>query len=115
MVERVVVGAHYGLGGWLAQRVTAVVMAAYTVLFVGVLLGMSPVDYGTWKAVFSQGWLRLATLVFIVSVLLHAWVGVRDVLMDYVRHAGLRLTLQVIVILALVGFGGWGLQILWRV
>ena len=114
MVTRVIVGAHYGLKGWLAQRVTAVVMLVYTIAFL-LALGRGPVTYASWKALFAQGWMRFATFLFIASVLIHAWIGVRNIWMDYVKHAGLRLTLQIATILWLAGCGGWALQILWRV
>ncbi|MSQ69800.1 MAG: succinate dehydrogenase, hydrophobic membrane anchor protein [Betaproteobacteria bacterium] len=114
MVSRVVVGAHYGSRGWLAQRVSAVVMAVYTVIIVAVLMSGGPFNYASWKALFSQGWMRFATFLFALSLLLHAWVGVRDILMDYVKPTGLRLALHVLVILALVGYAGWAVQILWR-
>jgi succinate dehydrogenase / fumarate reductase, membrane anchor subunit len=114
MVNRVIVGAHYGLRDWLAQRVTAVVMAVYTLIVIVALLVQTPTNFFTWKMWFSQGWLRFATFLFIISLVYHAWVGVRDVLMDYIKPVGMRLFLQVLVILALVGYGGWALQILWR-
>ena len=111
---RTVVGAHYGLRGWLAQRVTAVVMVLYTLLLVVVLAAARPADYAAWKALLASGLMRFATLLFVVSVLLHAWVGMRDILMDYVKPAGLRLALHVAVICLLVGYAGWAVQILWR-
>ena len=115
MVDRVIVGAHYGSRGWLAQRVSAVVMALYTVIIVAVLLSGGPFSSVSWKALFAQGWMRFATFLFVLSLLLHAWVGMRDILMDYIKLTGLRLALQVLVILALVGYAGWGAQILWRI
>ena len=114
MVRRVVVGAHYGLKDWLAQRVTAVVMATFTVLMVVVLLASGPITFASWKALFASGWMRFACLLFVVSMLMHAWVGVRDIVMDYVKPTGIRLVLHVLVIIALVGYAGWAVQILWR-
>jgi succinate dehydrogenase / fumarate reductase membrane anchor subunit len=114
VVNRVVVGAHYGLRGWLVQRVSAIVMALYTLLFVLVVGAARPADHAAWKALFGQGWMRFATLLFFTSLFLHAWVGMRDILMDYVKPAGLRLALEVAVILMLVGCAGWAVQILWR-
>ncbi|MGB8432906.1 MAG: succinate dehydrogenase, hydrophobic membrane anchor protein [Burkholderiales bacterium] len=114
MVKRIVVGAHYGFRDWLAQRVTAVVMAVYTIVFLFTFLAKRPADHAAWKAFFAQGWLRFATLLFFVSLFYHAWIGVRDVLMDYVKPVWLRLVLEVVVILALVGYAGWAVQILWR-
>jgi succinate dehydrogenase / fumarate reductase membrane anchor subunit len=114
VVSRVVVGAHYGLRGWLVQRVTALVMALYAIALAAALGASRPADYAAWKAFFAHGLVRVGTLAFVVSVLLHAWVGMRDILMDYVKPTGLRLALHVAVVLLLVGYAGWAAQILWR-
>ena len=114
MVNRVVTGAHYGLGSWLAQRITAVVIALYTLIVLVMFMTGRPLSYPVLKDVFTQGWMRVATLIFAVSVAWHAWVGVRDILMDYVKHDGLRLALQVITVLLLAGYVVWAVEILWR-
>jgi succinate dehydrogenase / fumarate reductase membrane anchor subunit len=114
VVERIVTGAHYGLRDWLAQRITAVIMAVYTVILLFVLVGAAPITYGVWKDLFAQGWMRVATLLFAASLAWHAWVGVRDILMDYVKPVGVRLSLQVVVLVVLAGYLGWTIQILWR-
>ncbi len=114
MVERVVTGAHYGLRDWLAQRITAAIMAVYTVILLAVLIGGVPITYPVWKDLFAQGWMRVATLLFAASLGWHAWVGMRDILMDYVKPAGVRLTLEVAVLLVIAGYLGWTVQILWR-
>ena len=114
MVNRVVVGAHYGLGSWLAQRITAVIMVIYSVILLGVLMRRGPIDYAVWRELFARGWMRVATLLFAVSLGWHAWVGMRDIVMDYVKPDGLRLTLQVVTILVIAGYVGWAVQILWR-
>jgi succinate dehydrogenase / fumarate reductase membrane anchor subunit len=114
VVERVVTGAHYGLRDWLAQRITAVIMAVYTVILLVVLINGVPISYAVWQDLFAQGWMRVATLVFAASLAWHAWVGMRDILMDYVKPTGVRLALQVLVLLVLAGTLGWTIQILWR-
>jgi len=113
-VKRLVVGAHYGLRDWLAQRISAVLMAVYTLILLVVLLKSPPLTYAAWKDLFAQGWMRVATLLFAASLAWHAWVGVRDILMDYVKPDGLRLTLQVLVLLFIASYVGWAIQILWR-
>jgi len=113
-VKRLVVGAHYGLRDWLAQRITAAIMAVYTLILAGVLLKGAPFTYSAWKELFAQGWMRVATLLFALSLAWHAWVGARDILMDYVKPDGLRLTLQVVTLLLVASYGGWTVQILWR-
>lgn len=115
MVTRVVVGAHYGLRGWLVQRLTAVVMALYTVLLLAILLIAPPRHYGAWRDLFASQGMKLATFLFLVSLFMHAWVGMRDILMDYVKPTGWRLALEALVVFALVAYTGWTLQILWSV
>lgn len=112
--KRIVVGAHYGLRDWLAQRVTAVLMALFTVvLLVQVIFG-EPVSYYKWAGIFSQQWMKVLTFVVILSILYHVWVGMRDIWMDYVQAVGIRLSLQVFTLVWLVGCAGWAIQVLWR-
>jgi len=112
--KRVVTGASYGLRDWMAQRVTAVLMALYTVvLLVQVIFG-GPVDYYRWSAIFSQQWMKFLTFVVILAILYHVWVGVRDIFMDYIKPVGVRLSLHVFAIVWLVGCAGWAIQVLWR-
>ncbi|MDX8399108.1 MAG: succinate dehydrogenase, hydrophobic membrane anchor protein [Gallionellaceae bacterium] len=113
MVNRVVTGAHYGLRDWLVQRVTAVVMALFT-MSVAIYLVMQPrVDYDAWTNLFSSNLMRSFTLLFLLCLFYHAWIGVRDIVMDYVHPAALRLLIHVLVILTLVMYVIWSVQILW--
>jgi succinate dehydrogenase / fumarate reductase membrane anchor subunit len=114
MVSRVVVGAHYGWRDWLAQRVTAVIIALYGVIVLAVLLRGAPLTYAVWKELFTQGWMRVATLIFAASLAWHMWIGVRQILMDYVKPDGLRLALQVLTLVVIASYVGWTVQILWR-
>ena len=113
MVNRVVVGAHYGLRDWLIQRVTAVVMTVYCVALGGYLLMQPHVDYDVWTVLFSSQIVRTFTLLFLLSVFYHAWIGVRDAVMDYVKSAAVRLVIHVLVILMLLLYVIWSVEILW--
>ncbi len=113
MVNRVVVGAHYGLRDWLIQRISAVVMAVYS-LFMAVYLLMQPrLDYDVWTELFSSLVMRTFTLLFLMCLFYHAWIGMRSIVMDYVKPAGLRLAIHVLVILASLLYTIWSVQILW--
>ncbi len=112
--RRLVVGAHYGVGSYLGQRVTAVVLAIWA-LWIGASLLFGPVNYETWAALFAPLWVKVVTLVAVLSLLYHAWVGVRNIWMDYISPVWVRLTLQTITILWLLACGVWAVQILWRV
>ena len=73
-----------------------------------------PLNYGVWRELFAQGWMRVSTLMFATCLVWHAWVGVRDIVMDYAKPDGLRLGLQVITIVVIAAYLGWTVQILWR-
>jgi succinate dehydrogenase / fumarate reductase membrane anchor subunit len=115
MVKRIVVGAHYGLRDWLTQRVSAAYMALYALGFVLMLLVARPSGFEAWKGLFACQPMKLATFLFLVSLFLHAWIGVRDILMDYVKPTGVRLASYVAVIAWLLACAGWAIQILWSV
>jgi succinate dehydrogenase / fumarate reductase membrane anchor subunit len=113
--KRIVVGAHYGMRDWLAQRVSAVLLAIYTLVLLVSLLLTPQLTYGTWAGLFASSWMKVLTLMAILSLTYHAWIGVRDIFMDYVKATGLRLLLQVCTIVALIAYACWAVIILWRV
>lgn len=113
-MNRKIVGAHYGLKDWIAQRATAVYMAFYTVVFAICALTLPELSYSAWSGLFSNGLMKFASFLFFLSVFYHAWIGVRDIWMDYVKPDGLRLSLHLITLFLLVGYAGWAAQILWR-
>lgn len=113
--KRIAVGAHYGIRDWLAQRVTAVLMVLFTVLVLArVVFSKGPIGYDLWAGIFSPQWMRALTFTVIISLLYHVWVGMRNVFMDYIKPATLRLCLQMFTIVWLVACAGWGIQVLWR-
>jgi succinate dehydrogenase / fumarate reductase, membrane anchor subunit len=112
--KRIVVGAHYGMRDWLSQRVTATLMALFTIAVIVQVLLPGEMGYDKWAGMFSQQWMKVLTFVVIVSLLIHVWVGMRDIWMDYVKPVAVRLVLQVFTIVWLVGCAGWAVQVLWR-
>lgn len=112
--HRLVVGAHYGLRDWMAQRATAVVLALYVVFMLAFVLSPGAVDYARWHALFANQAMKLFSLVAFLALLYHAWVGVRDIWMDYVKPVGLRVSLHVVTIVWLLACVGGAVQVLWR-
>ena len=119
--KRVTVGAGYGIRDWLAQRVTGALMAAFTlVVLAQVIFTNGPIGYEEWAGIFASQWMKVLTFSVILSLLYHAWVGVRDIWMDYITEmhvsnpVAIRLVLHVISIVWLVGCAGWAVQALWR-
>jgi succinate dehydrogenase / fumarate reductase membrane anchor subunit len=114
--KRIVTGAHYGLRDWLAQRITGVLMVLFTVIVLAqVLFASGPIGYDAWAGIFASQWMKALTFTVILALIYHAWVGMREVFMDYVREPiGLRLVLYVFVLVWLLACAGWAIQVLWR-
>jgi succinate dehydrogenase / fumarate reductase membrane anchor subunit len=113
--SRLVVGAHYGLREWLMQRATAVVLTLYLIVLAVQVVLARPIDYNAWAGIFVPLGMKIATLIAVVALVYHAWIGMRDIWMDYVRPTGIRLLLQLGTILWLAACLVWAVQILWTV
>ena len=113
MMIELLTSKYPGMRIWLSQRLTALVMAAYSVLLFIALLIVRPNDYASWTAFASSLLFRISTFLFFISLSMHAWVGVRDVLRDYISNQVLRGYLQILVDLLLVIYIIWLSIILW--
>ncbi len=113
--RRLVVGAHYGLRDWLAQRVTALVLAVYVIGFGFYAVFMLPAGYEAWAGLFAPLSIKAATLVVIAALIYHVWVGMREIFMDYVKPTWIRLLAYILTLLWLAGCAVWSVQIVWRV
>ncbi len=120
MVTSVTSLGRSGLYDWLLQRVSAVVLLAWFVCIGGTILGAPELTFVYWKSVFSGTAMRIFTLLALVSLFAHAWVGMWSVVTDYLtermmgpRAVVLRLTVQVVCVIVLFSYVVWGVQILW--
>ncbi|MDH6155584.1 succinate dehydrogenase / fumarate reductase membrane anchor subunit [Polynucleobacter sphagniphilus] len=113
--KRLVVGAHYGLKEWIIQRITAVVMVVFTIVLLVDYCITGSATYEGWASLFSNQFMKLLTLLALFSLFYHAWIGVRDIWMDYIKPVSIRLTLQALTVLYLVACAAYAVQILWKV
>lgn len=113
MVIELLTKKYPGMRLWLAQRISALVMALYTVFFALLLVIKRPENYEGWVEFMSPWWWRVLTLLFFISLYMHAWLGVRDVLKDYVFNLKLRAVLQTMVDVSLIVYLGWVSIVLW--
>lgn len=113
MVIELLTKKYPGMRLWLAQRISALVMAVYTVLFALLLVIKQPENHEAWVEFMSPWWWRVLTLLFFISLYMHAWLGVRDVLKDYVFNLKLRAVLQTLVDMSLIVYLGWVSIVLW--
>lgn len=115
MVKSVYSVSHRGLTDWLIQRVSAVVMTVYSIGLIFFVLMHSDLSFMDWHGLFARTWVKIATLLFLLSLLFHAWVGMWTIFTDYVKCYVVRLVLHVIVLLALIACFFGGVLILWGV
>jgi succinate dehydrogenase / fumarate reductase membrane anchor subunit len=103
-----------GLHDWLVQRFSAIILAIYFLVLVGFFLLHPALDFTTWQGFFAQMWMQIFTLIVLLSLFVHAWVGIWTVLTDYIYPASMRLIMQALVIFLLIIYFFWGVEILWR-
>ncbi|MCW8899462.1 MAG: succinate dehydrogenase, hydrophobic membrane anchor protein [Gammaproteobacteria bacterium] len=100
-----------GMRAWLLQRLTAIYIAIYSLAIIVWVIFNVPVNYTSWYALFSHPLLIIATVIFYLSVLIHAWVGVRDIMVDYIKPSSVRFVLLTGLAFALTGIATWLLLI----
>lgn len=100
----------HGLKAWLLQRITAIFSLLFLLYFVLALVIAPPADYLAWRNWIATPWLSIALSLFFVIVAIHAWVGMRDIVMDYIKPVAIKLLLLTLLGLALISSVFWALQ-----
>ena len=104
----------HGFSDWAWQRATAIFMVIYSVLLAARFFIDAPgPGYAGWHAWFAPLLFRGLTLLFLWALIYHAWLGVKEILMDYVHNIGIRAKLQSLFGFVLVGDAIWAAYILW--
>lgn len=112
---RTLVGSHYGWRSFLVQRLSGVVIIVFTLWLLIELLLLPELTYGNWAGLFSTMRMKIVTSVAMVALCWHAWIGVRDIFMDYIKPVLLRLVLLAAAVVVSAGYVFWAIMILWRV
>lgn len=112
MVKMTTALGRSGLQDWLFQRLTAVVLALYSVFLLVYFWSHPNLGYSEWKDLFSSLPFRIATLIALLSLMVHAWIGIWTVTTDYLKPLSIRLLIQSLFILGLLYCLIWGLMII---
>jgi succinate dehydrogenase / fumarate reductase, membrane anchor subunit len=115
MLIQLLTNKYPGMRLWLSQRLSAVIMSIYIVFLMVLLIIQQPVGFDAWHVFVSPAWFKLTTFLFFVSLFSHAWLGVHDVLKDYIFNPDLRNYLQIIVDVLLLVYLVWVSVILWNI
>ncbi|MEJ2443079.1 MAG: succinate dehydrogenase, hydrophobic membrane anchor protein [Exilibacterium sp.] len=120
MVTSITSFGRSGLYDWLIQRVSACVMAAYLVFIVGFIVLSPELEYRDWQALYDQLWMRVFSLLTLLSIAAHAWIGLWAVLTDYLtlrllgkKATVLRIVAQMVLGVVTATYMVWGIEILW--
>ncbi len=113
MVSNVSGASNRGIHDWLIQRVSAVVIAVYFLFVLFYVVTTPGMDFYDWQALFQATWVRIFSLIFLLMLSLHAWIGVWTIITDYLTNTTIRLFSQLLVIFVLLSCFIWGIQILW--
>lgn len=114
MLDTVAGLCRTGLRDWLVQRVSAIILAAYFIFLMAFIVVHPQLQFVTWQSLFANPLVRVFSLLALLSLITHSWVGIWTVLTDYINCAWIRLLLEIIMILALICYLVWGIAILWR-
>jgi len=113
MVASVTSFGRNGLYDWMIQRVTAVILAVYTVFMLGYFLLNPDLNYSQWSALFDSICIRIFSLLALLSLAAHAWIGLWTISTDYIKPTGIRFLFQAVCGLTMFVYVVWGIQILW--
>ncbi len=113
MVTSVTNLGRSGLSDWLIQRVTAVIVAAFSFVMLGFFITHPDLQYADWYNFMSSTSMRIFTLISLLAISGHAWVGLWTIATDYLKPTGIRFLFQAACALALFVYFAWAVQILW--
>jgi len=113
MVDNVTSLTGNGLKDWLIQRVTALFLAVYTLFLAGFICRHPKLGFDQWHALFHCAWFQVASIIAIIALSLHAWIGVWTVTTDYIKCTVLRISVQMLVMAWLLGQFLWVCKIVW--
>jgi len=108
-------GAHRGIDMWLMQRASALYMALFLPIFMAAVMYCGAFGYAGWRAMFVPLPMKLATLLFVAALLVHGWIGMREIGIDYVQHLGVRLIYYFIFAMLYLACLAWTVAILWSI
>ena len=103
--------ASSGLRAWLVQRLTALYIVVFLLMFVSVWSGET-ISYDVWRAWVAHPAANIALLLFVFSILMHAWIGGRDVVFDYIKSVAARYVLLISFALGLIILALWSARML---
>lgn len=102
-----------GLRDWMIQRVTSVILGFYILFLLGFIFLHPGLQFTDWLALFENSWMRVFSILVLLSLVFHAWIGMWTIATDYLKITWIRLVFEILVIVSLFGYLIWGIAILY--
>ncbi|ELI8099122.1 succinate dehydrogenase membrane anchor subunit [Yersinia enterocolitica] len=102
-----------GVHDWLLLRASAIVITLYILYILGFVVIVPDITYEIWRGFFASHITKVFTLLTLLSILAHAWIGLWQVLTDYIKPLAVRLVLQLVVVITLLVYLLYGTIVVW--
>ena len=113
MVNNVSALGRNGVHDWLLLRASAIIITLYVLYILGFFVTAPELTYDIWRGFLATSITKVFTLLTLLSILVHAWIGLSQVLTDYVKPLAVRLVLQLAVVVALLVYLLYGTIVVW--
>lgn len=104
-----------GLRDWMVQRISSVVLALYILFLLGFIIFHPNMQFLDWYELFENPWFRIFSILALLSLVLHAWVGMWTITTDYLKVTWVRLVIETLIILSLIAYLAWGIEIIYSI
>ncbi|WP_336803425.1 succinate dehydrogenase membrane anchor subunit [Erwinia aphidicola] len=102
-----------GIHDWLLLRAAAMVMTLYVLYILGFIVMSGTLTYDIWRGFFASSFTKVFTLLTLFSILVHGWIGMWQVLTDYIKPLAMRMILQLVIVVALLVYAIYGTVVVW--
>lgn len=104
-----------GIHDWLLLRAAAMIMTLYVFYILAFIVMSGPLTFDIWRGFFASSFTKVFTLLTLFSILVHGWIGMWQVLTDYIKPLALRMMLQLVIVVALLVYAIYGTVVVWGV
>jgi len=104
-----------GMNAWIIQRLSGIYIACFSLIMLGILTVNSPQNYSEWVSMFISPLLQIGFSLFVIALLFHAWIGVRDIILDYIHPVSIKMVVFSMLLISLFGSGIWAIRALYLV
>lgn len=104
-----------GMNAWILQRISGLYIAFFALILFGIFGTTPPQSYTEWVSIFVSPLLQIGFSLFVIALLFHAWIGVRDIILDYIHPVSIKMVVFSMLWVSLFGSGIWALRALYLV